>query len=106
MRCTLTGRSEFFDDAPRLRDLVTRLTERHEGDRAQPWAVRDAPDDFIRGMLRGIVGFALPVARLEGKWKMSQNRPLQDRLGTAAGLSAERRPDIAALIPAADEKAS
>ena len=93
------GTVEFFDDAERLRDVVTRLTERQETPRAEPWAVSDAPADFIDGMLKGIVGFALPIARLEGKWKMSQNRPAEDRAGVVAGLTAEGREDVAALIP-------
>ena len=90
---------EFFDDTERLRAIVTRLTEREERTRAEPWAVTDAPADFIEGMLRGIVGFALPITRLEGKWKMSQNRPTQDRAGVIAGLEEQGREDLAALIP-------
>ena len=92
------GPIEFFDDTERLRDVVTRLTAREEAGRAEPWAVTDAPPDFIEGMLRGIVGFALPIRRLEGKWKMSQNRPAEDRVGVVAGLRAEQRPDVADLI--------
>jgi len=83
------GPLEFYEDADRLLALVTRLTETHEAGRAQPWAVSDAPKDFIAGMLKAIVGFELPIARLEGKWKMSQNRPAADRAGTIAGLTAE-----------------
>jgi transcriptional regulator len=93
------GPVEFFDDTERLRAIVTRLTEREERARAEPWAVTDAPADFIDGMLRGIVGFALPIARLEGKWKMSQNRPAQDRAGVIDGLEEQGREDVAALIP-------
>ena len=93
------GTIEFFNDPERLRDVVTRLTARQEAGRAQPWAVADAPPDFIDGMLRGIVGFALPISRLEGKWKMSQNRPAEDRAGVIDGLHAERRPEVAELIP-------
>ena len=93
------GPVEFFDDAERLRDVVTRLTEREEQARAEPWAVSDAPAEFIDGMLKGIVGFALPIARLEGKWKMSQNRPAQDRAGVVAGLEQQGREDVAALVP-------
>jgi transcriptional regulator len=94
------GPIEFFDDADRLLDVVTRLTEKHEGARAAPWAVSDAPADFVQGMLRGIVGFAIPLTRLQGKWKMSQNRPAEDRAGVVAGLEAEGRNDVAALVPA------
>ena len=93
------GPVEFFDDTERLRSIVTRLTEREELARAEPWAVTDAPADFIDGMLKGIVGFALPIARLEGKWKMSQNRPAQDRAGVVAGLEADGVEDVAELIP-------
>jgi transcriptional regulator len=93
------GPVEFFDDTDRLRAIVTRLTERQETPRAEPWAVSDAPADFIEGMLKGIVGFSLPIARLEGKWKMSQNRPAEDRTGVVNGLEADGREDVAALIP-------
>ena len=56
------------------------------------------PADYIEGMLKGIVGFALPIARLDGKWKMSQNRPAVDRASVVSGLQAEARDDVAALI--------
>ena len=62
----------------------------------------DAPESFIRSQLRGIVGLRMPIARLEGKRKMSQNRNEADRAGVAAGLAASDRPsdrDVAALIP-------
>lgn len=93
-----TGPLDWFDEPGQLLDLVTRLTERHEAARAEPWAVADAPTDYVAGMLRGIVGFSIAIARLEGKWKMSQNRPPADRAGVVAGLSAQGRTDIAALI--------
>jgi transcriptional regulator len=95
------GPVEFFDDAERLLGVVTRLTDHHEGDRAQPWAVADAPETFIRAQLRGIVGLRLPIARLEGKRKLSQNRNAEDRAGVATGLAASERPgdrDVAALM--------
>ncbi len=93
------GPVRFFSEPDRLLALVTELTERHEGARAAPWAVGDAPADFIAGMLRGIIGFELPITRLEGKWKMSQNRPAADRAGVVSGLTEEGRADIAALVP-------
>jgi transcriptional regulator len=83
------GRVEFFEDAERLRAIVTSLTQRHEGRREKPWAVSDAPEDYIRAQLRGIIGFRLPIDRLEGKWKLSQNRPEADRRGTIEGLEGE-----------------
>jgi transcriptional regulator len=93
------GSVAFFDDAARLLDVVRRLTEKEEAARPAPWAVSDAPEAFIAGMLKGIVGFALPVARLEGKWKMSQNRDAADRESVAHGLAAAGKPDVAALVP-------
>ena len=92
------GLIRFFDDPARLLEIVTRLTERHETPRAKPWAVADAPADFVAGMLRGIIGFEIPIARLQGKWKMSQNRPPADRAGVVAGLTEEGREDVAALV--------
>ncbi|PTM39865.1 FMN-binding negative transcriptional regulator [Bosea sp. 124] len=96
------GPVEFFDDAARLLEAVARLTGIHEGERAAPWAVSDAPADFIQAQLRGIVGLRMPIKRLEGKRKMSQNRPAGDRANVAAGLAGSSRPterDAASLIP-------
>src|SRR5262249_9679967 len=65
------------------------------------------PADFIRAQLKGIVGFELPIVRLEGKWKMSQNRPAEDRAGVIEGLRREGGPaeaTVADLVTAANEK--
>jgi transcriptional regulator len=94
------GKLAFFDDAERLLALVTRLTRRHEAGRAAPWKVSDAPADYLRGQLKGIIGFAMPIARLEGKWKMSQNRPAEDRAGVADGLAREGEAVVAAIVAA------
>jgi transcriptional regulator len=75
------------DDAPWLRALVGHLTQHHEAPRALPWAVDDAPADFVQQLLRAIVGIEIPVSRLLGKWKISQNRSEADRLGVAQGLA-------------------
>ena len=83
------------DDAPWLRALVGGLTDHHEARRAQPWAVDDAPDDYVQQMLRAIVGIEIPVQRLVGKWKISQNRSEPDRLGVADGLGSH---PMAALV--------
>lgn len=95
------GTTEFFDEPDRLLAVVTRLTERHEGARAAPWAVADAPADFVAAQLRGIVGLRLPITRLEGKRKMSQTRSAADRAGVAAGLAAgdDAARRVAVLIP-------
>jgi transcriptional regulator len=96
------GPVEFFDDPDRLLDAVTRLTNLYERARAAPWSVSDAPAEFIAAQLRGIVGVRLPITRLEGKRKMSQNRNAADRSGVAAGLAeSDRATDraVADLIP-------
>lgn len=96
------GPVEFFDDPARLLEQVTRLTELHEQPRAERWAVSDAPEAFIQSQLKGIVGIRLPISRVEGKRKMSQNRPEADRVGVAAGLQgSDRESDrhVSALIP-------
>jgi transcriptional regulator len=96
------GPVEFFHEPERLLAVVTRLTTIHETPRAKPWAVGDAPADFIASQLRGIVGLRIPVTRFEGKRKMSQNRPEADRIGVAAGLAASEQPrdrEVAPLIP-------
>lgn len=92
------GTLEVFDDPVRLLDVVTRLTVRNETPRSAPWAVSDAPEDFVRGMLRGIVGIALPIARLEGKVKMSQNRPAADVAGVVEGLRHDGRDGLADAV--------
>ncbi|NVZ63164.1 FMN-binding negative transcriptional regulator [Pseudomonas gingeri] len=82
------GEAEVFDDAERLRNLVGALTDRHEAGRDQPWKVDDAPAPYIDSMLKAIVGFALPIQRLEGKRKLSQNRSAADVAGVQQGLAA------------------
>ena len=84
----VTGEARTFDDRDSLRDLVTRLTERHERRFAAPWSVADAPAGFVDRMLGQIVGVAVRITRLEGKLKLSQNRPPEDRRGVVAGLDA------------------
>ncbi|ATH79811.1 transcriptional regulator [Ectopseudomonas mendocina] len=86
------GQAEVFDEPERLLELVSRLSERHEQGRPQPWAVSDAPRDYIDSMLRAIVGFALPIRRLEGKWKLSQNRSSNDQAGVRTGLATSNNP--------------
>jgi transcriptional regulator len=86
------GPVEFFEDAGRLLDVVTSLTSLHEGERARPWAVSDAPAAFVAAQLRGIIGLRMPIMRIEGKRKMSQNRSEADRRGVAAGLAESERP--------------
>ncbi|KRP50845.1 FMN-binding negative transcriptional regulator [Pseudomonas poae] len=81
------GTAEVFNDAARLLGVVTALTDRHEARCEQPWQVSDAPADYIDGMLKAIVGFALPIERLIGKRKLSQNRSPADIAGVREGLA-------------------
>jgi transcriptional regulator len=97
------GTIELFDDTSALIDVISRLTLAHEGGRAQPWAVADAPADYIQTLTRAIVGFRLTVTGLEGSWKMSQNRTPADQAGIRAGLAADHTPrsDAVAAVMAA-----
>jgi transcriptional regulator len=88
------GAVRLIDDVEQLRDLVRRLSQRHESDSKTPWQMEDQPADYMSGMLRGIVGFEICVTRLEGKFKLSQNRPVADRPRIAAAL--EARGDVEA----------
>jgi transcriptional regulator len=83
------GPVEVYDDKDRLLALVTRLTETHEAHRREPWQVADAPERYVRGLLGAIVGLEMRIERLEGKWKLSQNRPETDRQGVVQGFSSE-----------------
>ena len=80
------GRLRALDDAEQVRAIVEQLTRTHEASRAVPWAVSDAPADYIETMLRAIVGVEIELTSLVGKWKVSQNRNAADRLGVAEGL--------------------
>jgi len=93
------GPTEIFDEPARLLDVVTRLTDLHERPRAAPWAVSDAPEGYIPAQLRGIVGLRMPIARLAGKRKMSQNRSDADRAGVATGLAESALASERAVAP-------
>ncbi len=86
------------DDVEWLRELVTRLTDSQESIRAQPWLVTDAPPDYVNTMLKAIVGIEIPLRRLQGKWKVSQNRVEKDRVSLVEGLTAEGEAAHAALV--------
>ncbi|WP_137974537.1 FMN-binding negative transcriptional regulator [Pseudomonas sp. F(2018)] len=91
------GPIELIEDPERLLQIVSRLSDQHENGRARPWAVGDAPRDYIDTMLRAIVGFALPIRRLDGKWKLGQNRSTVDQAGVRDGLAASTEPREQAL---------
>lgn len=94
------GPVEIVEDAGRLQAIVTQLTARHEAPRADPWAVTDAPADFVASHLKGIVGIVLRIETLIGKRKLSQNRAETDRAGVVAGLSASADPADRAVAEA------
>lgn len=81
------GAVEIIEDAARLHEIVSTLTDHHEKPRAERWAVSDAPADFIAGQLKGIVGVVLTIEALIGKRKLSQNRPAADRDGALADVA-------------------
>lgn len=87
-----------IDDRDWLLAQITALTERHEASRALPWQVADAPAGFVENLMKAIIGIEIPIARLEAKWKVSQNRPEADKHGVVAGLRAAE--DSAALAMA------
>lgn len=91
------GRPAFIQDKSWLLAHVTALTTQHEASMALPWQVTDAPADYIDGMLTKIVGVEIPVTKLLGKWKVSQNRPMADRLGVVAGLNSQQTEKAAAM---------
>lgn len=81
------GPISWFDDPEKLTAIVSDLTGRHEAGQPKPWAVTDAPADFIRSQLSAIIGFEIEIDRLEGVRKLSQNRPAADRSGVEKGLA-------------------
>lgn len=86
------GPVELIEEPEHLLQIVSRLSDQHESGRERPWAVSDAPRDYLDSMLRAIVGFALPIHRLEGKWKLGQNRSAADQAGVRDGLAASTSP--------------
>ena len=92
------GTLQVVDDAPWLHTLVSRLSDTHERQQARPWALSDAPEDYVQQMLRAIVGIEIPVTRLLGKGKVCQNRSEADRAGVARGLAASDELGMARLV--------
>ena len=92
------GRMAVIEEAAWLRRQISALTDAQEGKRAAPWTVDDAPAPFVDGQIRGIVGIEIAVARIDGKWKASQNRPAGDHAGIIAGLDDAGANEMAALV--------
>jgi transcriptional regulator len=80
------GRLTIKDDPDWLLQQITAMTDVQEAPRPEPWTVSDAPAPFVAAQLKGIVGVEIEITRIEGKWKVSQNRAEADRLGVSAGL--------------------
>ena len=91
------GQARAVEDAAWLSRLLDDLTTAHESDRADPWRVSDAPREYTEKLMQAIVGIEIPIAKLIGKWKVSQNRSSTDRAGIAADLK-QRGVDHAEMI--------
>jgi len=98
------GALRIIDDRAWLRGLVTRLTERFESASSAPWQVSDAPQDFIDKQLGAIVGIEIAITKLVGKWKVSQNRPAQDRAGVVEALGDSADADSLAMAQMIKER--
>jgi transcriptional regulator len=94
------GTVTIHDDPVWLADLVRRLTDHHEAGRPAPWSVDDAPERFVEGQLRAIVGLEVAVRRIDAKFKLSQNRPEADIDGVVAGLRSVGDERAAAAVQA------
>ncbi|MDK4743379.1 FMN-binding negative transcriptional regulator [Rhizobium sp. CNPSo 3464] len=91
------GNARVIEDPAWLREQIAMLTGENESGRPQPWAVDDAPAEFISAQLKGIIGIEIDIETIDGKWKVSQNRPAADRQGVAHGLDAIDRTDAAEM---------
>jgi transcriptional regulator len=102
------GPLRVIDDPAWLRRFIEQLTERHEGELAraggEPWKVSDAPQKYLERTIKTIIGIEVPVARLEGKWKVSQNRTAEDRAGVVAGLGRTSDPMLHAVAELVRER--
>lgn len=87
-----TGQPVLIEDSARVTALLARMVATYEAGRAEPWRFDSLAEDYVAGMLRAIVAFELPIARLEGKAKLSQNRAAEDQAGTIRGLEATADP--------------
>jgi len=86
------GELTIIEDKARLRDIVDKLSRRHENGRPDPWAIEDAPEDYVDRLLSFIVGFEITLDRVEGKRKLSQEKPEDDQAGVLAALEASDDP--------------
>lgn len=94
------GPLQIVDDPVWMRAFLHRLTTRHEASQPVPWKLDEAPADYIDKMMKAIVGIEIPILKLQGKWKVSQNRQLADRSGVAQGLRGQGTPEALAMAEA------
>lgn len=92
------GPLQVIDDPQWLRQQLEHLTNHNEASFEHQWQVGDAPHDYTEALLKAIVGIAIPITRLLGKWKVSQNQPQANQQGVIAGLAASSVPSAAAMI--------
>jgi transcriptional regulator len=83
------GTPHVMDDSDWLRAQIQNLTASQENKRSTPWSVNDAPEPYIAGQIKSIIGIEIPISTIEGKWKVSQNRSAADRQGVEEGLRKE-----------------
>ena len=102
----VSGPMRVIEDRVWLAAQIAALTASQEGGRAEPWSVTDAPPAFVEAQIKGIVGIEIPIARIEGKWKVSQNRPEADRRGVAEGLRSAGDAASEAMAALVDERGS
>jgi transcriptional regulator len=98
------GRLETYEDRESLLANVEALTTHHEASRAEPWKVSDAPASYIDAQLKGIIGISLRIDRLEGKWKISQNRSATDQASVAAALRETGTDESVAMAETMDDR--
>ncbi len=98
------GMVRVVEDGEWIAQQISELTASQEGGRSAPWAVTDAPATYIQSQIKGIIGLEIAITGIEGKWKVSQNRPVADRVGVAEGLEGEASnpvaPDMAGMVRA------
>lgn len=99
------GRLEFIQQVDWLLEHLDDLTRQHESHRQEPWALSDAPLDFIHRQLRGLVGFEISIEEMQGIWKVSQNKASKDRAGVMAGLEADAVPHAGEMARLVEERA-
>lgn len=95
------GTMRIMDDPTWLRAQVEALTQAQEADFERPWTVDDAPAEYVEKLLKAIVGIEITITSLQGKWKVSQNQPEQNRAGVVQGLEAletQKAAEMAAIV--------